>query len=315
MERKHYDGIDWLRTIACICIVLMHMRTNNDFELHGFVADRIILSFADFVFLFMTVSAFGMCAGYYENVMSGKVDWIEFYKKRYKRILPFFSVVVLIDIIYHHDINALIEAVPNLTMTRGLFPNDIEQIGVAWFLGVVFIFYMIFPFYCVMISHKRNAWIALFITMLLNYIVRTYYEVGRQNIVYCMMYFVAGGLIYLYRDHFDNKWRIILPIACISVVSYYLLKGAYAGLFVSASMLLLAISMQAQYNKFIAFVSEISMEVYLSHMVVFRIIEKTRINTMFGNGWVQYIMTSLVVMIGTVCFVMVTKRVLERIGL
>ena len=257
----------------------------------------------------------GCVQGIMKTFCQGKLTGLNFTRRDINEFCLFFLVVVLIDIIYHHDINALIEAVPNLTMTRGLFPNDIEQIGVAWFLGVVFIFYMIFPFYCVMISHKRNAWIALFITMLLNYIVRTYYEVGRQNIVYCMMYFVAGGLIYLYRDHFDNKWRIILPIACISVVSYYVLKGAYAGLFVSASMLLLAISMQAQYNKFIAFVSEISMEVYLSHMVVFRIIEKTRINTMFGNGWVQYIMTSLVVMIGTVCFAMVTKRVLERIGL
>jgi len=79
MEKKHYYGIDWLRVIACVGIVLMHMKANNSYELSGFVAQRMIPSFTDFTFLFMTVSAFGMCVGYFEKVKAGKVNWVDFY--------------------------------------------------------------------------------------------------------------------------------------------------------------------------------------------------------------------------------------------
>ena len=65
MDKKHYYGIDWLRTVACIGIVMMHMisKANNDYVLSGFVAEKMIPSFTNFVFLFMTISDFGMCVG------------------------------------------------------------------------------------------------------------------------------------------------------------------------------------------------------------------------------------------------------------
>ena len=145
MEKKHYYGIDWLRAMACIGIVMMHIHANNTYHLSGFIAEKMIPSFTDFTFLFMTISAFGMCVGYYQKAKDGKVNWVDFYKKRYMKVLPFFAVVVLMDIVFNHDLTSIIEAVPNLTLTRGFFPNDIEQIGVAWFLGLVFVFYAIFP--------------------------------------------------------------------------------------------------------------------------------------------------------------------------
>jgi len=58
MERKHYGAVDGLRTIACIGIVMMHMATNNEYQIQGFVYQRLIPAFTNFVFLFMTISAF-----------------------------------------------------------------------------------------------------------------------------------------------------------------------------------------------------------------------------------------------------------------
>lgn len=269
MEKKHYYGIDWLRVISCVGIVLMHMisKVNNSYELTGFFAERVIPSFTNFTFLFMTVSAFGMCVGYYEKVIEGKVNWIDFYKKRYLKVLPFFSFVVFIDIIFNHDLNSLIEAVPNLTLTRGLFPNNIGQIGVAWFLGLVFVFYMIFPLFCTLLASKKSAWIMLVISILLNFIVGRFYGVERENIIYSMMFFVVGGLIFLYRDKIEGKWLIYMPISIVSVVFYYLFEGVYACLFVSAAFLMVSISICAKKNKVITFLSGLSMEVFLCHMV------------------------------------------------
>ena len=72
MEKKHYYGIDWLRAMACIGIVMMHIQANNTYQLTGFIAEKLITYFTDFTFLFMAISAFGMCVGYYEKVKNGK---------------------------------------------------------------------------------------------------------------------------------------------------------------------------------------------------------------------------------------------------
>ena len=50
MERKHYGAVDGLRTIACIGIVMMHMATNNEYQIQGFVYQRLIPAFTNFVF-------------------------------------------------------------------------------------------------------------------------------------------------------------------------------------------------------------------------------------------------------------------------
>lgn len=50
MEKKHYKSIDGLRTIAAVGIVMMHMRANNNYEIGGYVYNKIIPSFTNFVF-------------------------------------------------------------------------------------------------------------------------------------------------------------------------------------------------------------------------------------------------------------------------
>ena len=59
------------------------------------------------------------------------------------------------------------------------------------------------------------------------------------------------------------------------------------------------------------FISGISMEIYLSHMVMFRVVEKTRLNQMFGNGVLQYIVTVMLVLAATIVFSVVMKKVIN----
>lgn len=56
------------------------------------------------------------------------------------------------------------------------------------------------------------------------------------------------------------------------------------------------------------FISGISMEIYLSHMVMFRVVEKTGLNQMFGNGVLQYIVTVILVLAATIVFSVVMKK-------
>lgn len=53
------------------------------------------------------------------------------------------------------------------------------------------------------------------------------------------------------------------------------------------------------------------MEIYLSHMVVFRLIEKMGLNKMFGNVWLQYFITVILVLFGAACFSVIVKKFID----
>lgn len=244
MEKRHYGAIDGLRMIAAFGIAMMHIRANSNYEITGYVYNTIIPSFTNFVFLFMTVSAFGMCCGYYDKMLKNQVNLTEFYGKRFKKILPFFGTLVLLDIIMSPSVASLYEGFADLTLAFGLLPNagNITVIGIGWFLGLVFVFYLIFPFFCVLIENKRRAWMAFAVSLMYNFVCANYFEVGRSNILYSACFFLAGGLIFLYREEIAklNRW-IALGAAGCAVVLYYPIGGnAMMCLLVSSSLLIYA---------------------------------------------------------------------------
>ena len=229
IEKKRYGAIDGLRTIAAIGILAMHVAANNSYEITGFLYDSIIGSMGDFVFLFMVISAFGMCAGYYEKIINNQISIIDFYKKRFTKILPFFSILVLIDLIVSPSVSSLYEGFADITLLFGLLPDagNISVIGVGWFIGLVFVFYLCFPFFCCLISTKKRAWASFAISLIYNFICSDYFDVGRNNILYSACFFLAGGLIYLYRDELKahiNKW-VMLLVVWLSILGYYLISG------------------------------------------------------------------------------------------
>ena len=70
-----YEGIDGLKAYAIIGIALMHVLANAKYGMGGFVFERLIPSFTNLVFLFMMVSGFGMCCGYYQKFKDRKSVW------------------------------------------------------------------------------------------------------------------------------------------------------------------------------------------------------------------------------------------------
>lgn len=227
-KQSYYGSIDGLRTIAAIGILAMHVAANNSYAISGFLYDSVIGSFGNFVFLFMVISAFGMCAGYYDKILNNQISIIDFYKKRFVKILPFFSILVLVDLLVSPSLNSLYEGFADITLLFGLLPNagNISVIGVGWFIGLVFVFYLCFPFFCCLISTKKRAWISFAISLIYNFACSNYFNVGRSNILYSACFFLAGGLIYLYRDELKahvNKW-IMLLVVWLFIAGYYLIS-------------------------------------------------------------------------------------------
>jgi len=296
---------------------MMHLAANTGYSITGFFYNSMIPSFTNFVYLFMTVSAFGMCCGYYHKMLNNQINLSDFYTKRFKKILPFFALLVLIDVLLSPSLNAIYEAFADLTLLFGFLPNagNISVIGVGWFLGLIFVFYICFPFYCVLIKNKKRAWIVFFLSLIFNYICSFYFDTGRTNILYSSCYLIAGGLIYLYRTNIRslNQW-VLLATVLFSVVLYYLIgANTLTCLLVSSSLLIYAISNRegVLQNKFTAFISTISMEMYLSHMVIFRIVEKLGLHQVIGNDWLQYCLTLIIVLFGTVIFSIVAQKILH----
>lgn len=315
---KRYGAINTLRTISCVGILMMHVRANNNYAISNFAYDTIIPSFTNFVFLFMTISAFGMCCGYLDSFLNNEISMEVFYVKRYKRILPFFAVLIMIDLIVSPSVESAYEAFADLTLLFGLLPNagNITVIGVAWFLGVVFVFYLCFPFFCVLLQSKKRAWISFGISLIYNYVCTQYFDVGRKNVLYCACFFMAGGLIYLYRNEIARLNRYIsVLITCVFIIIYYAVGGnTITCLFVSASLLINALLAQDRENKVTEFFGDISMELFLSHMFIFRIIEKLHLNTCFGNGWLQYVVSVLLTLAGATMFSRIVQKIFVMLG-
>ncbi len=49
-------------------------------------------------------------------------------------------------------------------------------------------------------------------------------------------------------------------------------------------------------------------------MVIFRVIEKIGINRVIGDGWLQYVVTVVVVLAGTTVFAVVMQKAFGMIG-
>ncbi|MDD3139238.1 MAG: acyltransferase [Lachnospiraceae bacterium] len=337
-NNSHYDSINGLRAFAAIGIIMMHMgaKTNNAYEIEGVVFKTLIPSFTNFVFLFMIVSAFGICNGYYERISKGEITPSEFYEKRYAKILPFFSLLVLLDVIISPGINSLIEAFANITLCFGLLPNpNIGVIGVGWFLGTVFVFYMMFPFICFLMRTKKRACFAFGCTVMYNIVCTEYFMDAqhvvasfnkRSNIMFSAVFFMSGCIIYMFRKDLCNlvkkEKRIALFIVIVLTITYYFIysKNENWGnlwlVILFDSWLIYAIGTKSKLldNKITRFLSNISMEVYLSHMVMFRIIEKMHLNFVFGAGWLSYITTVIIVIVSSILFSVLIKKLLNRAG-
>ena len=361
-----YDSFNGLRGYAAIGILLMHYMANINPEAalflknaNPFLYGQIIPFMTMFVYMFFTVSAFSMCCGYFDKfrmiaiqtengktVSMSAFDANKFYSKRYSRIWPFFALLVAIDVVMKPSAEEIYQAFANLTLAFNLLPNpDIKVIGVGWFLGVVFLFYMVFPWFVFLLKTKKRACFAMVISLIFHVVFVQYFLTSefctasqisnfRHNMVFSFPFFMVGGLLYLYREKlsFLNIWmRIVLLLVATVATSLYFTpfvpqpfgeKILWVGvIFVLWVMYAITggISIKGFKlldNRVAAFLSDISMEIYLCHMVMFRVIEKVHLEKYIGNAHLLY-WTYCILGIGLAVLFswIVTKTLFPRCGM
>lgn len=336
--KERYDNLDGLRALSCIAIIAMHIKANTDYQIDSWIFQSIIGAWGHLVALFLMISGFGMFCGYYEKFKSGSIDLNSFYTKRYKKILPFFITLIFIDVIMDRSLDHFIQGLTEATLVFGLLPNNQpDVIGVCWTLGVIFLFYMLFPFVVYLCQNQRRAIITFFISIVLSLFCSIYFFtdkfviegfVARHNFLYCAPWIIGGGIVYLYRSRikaFIMHYRWGCFVGCVVLdVLWHFVPGEVAGvdiwlsknLVLYMSWLMYAISVKSLIlsNKLMKYLSGISLELYLAQMIIFRVIEKANCLYLFGKGWISFLAVWIAVVVGLIVFIEIWKRAYSLIN-
>ena len=331
-KKMRYDGLDGLRAIGALGILMMHVLASGDFGLGGYFFETFMPYLGDLVFPFMVISGFSLCCGYYERMVNRTVSLEAFYTKRFTRVWPFFAVLCLMDFAVSPNSDSFHELLADLTLGFGLIPAKLQVIGVGWFLGVVFVFYLLFPFFCYLLSDKRRAWLGMGVFVLLCYLAAFHFRRARVSFAVCGVYFMAGCMMYLYRDalrRFMNRfWYLMVPALGGAVAVYCLLANGspveqllclLMTLVISVMMVLFGLrsprhKVTILINPVTKKLSELSMEIYLSHMVIFSLLNKLKLTGLTPWAGVNYALSVVVTLIGSIVFSIVLKKLLELAG-
>lgn len=333
MEKsKGYENIDGLKTIAALGIVAVHVAKNIGYQFDSFFYTDIICRMESFVNLFFVISGFGMFYGYYEKIKYNQITLNEFYQRRFKKMWPFFSLLVIADMIYSWvGLQSMTEAFAEITMVFAFLPGPSFSImGVGWTLGVIFAFYLLFPFFVFCLWNYKRAFISLGVSLVYMFGRQYYFIVeGREilcNILRWTPYFILGGVLYLFRkeikDIVEKRKILSLGIVWLFLVIWAtvgsFIKGTIGDemitLFASATLLCYAIGSDSRVlsNVFTRFISKYSFEVYLLHMIIFRLVSLICGNYWFDtNSVMSFVLVYFLVVLGSLSGAVMTKKGLD----
>lgn len=141
--------------------------------------------------------------------------------------------------------------------------------------------------------------------------------------IYCIHIFLLGGILFLFSEKIKemshNKIFYFVIILCpaILTVGYYVtpfkIKNVYLGeiklLVLFSSYIIFAICDKSKLLsiKVAKFISDRSLELYLSHMFCYRILEKIGVVKMLGNSLISYILIFFLVVFVALVYIEVFR--------
>lgn len=319
---KRYDALDGIRVLAMTGILVMHVLANLSYREELSELYSYIKWFVRMTSLFMMVSAFSVSCGYYFKIQQDFKSIENFYNKRYQKILPFFAFLTVVDVVLSFSKESIFEGFANLTLVFGFIPHEsITVIGVGWTLGVIFVFYLLYPFVVYLMKNKIRFNVAFVITLIYAFIVNEYFGLEKMDFLYCACYFMGGAWLFLNKERIEKhcKRTFILPLVIAMLILFYVCVFHFKTaknivqyiLFVLIIVYAIIVSGHRTIlsNRVMKFLSSISLEIYLCHMMLFRIVEKLHLTHVFSSAALSFALVSVIVFVGSVCFSVMFQKV------
>lgn len=235
----------------------------------------------------------------------------------------------MIDVLLSFSKESIFEGFANITLVFGLIPHEsISVIGVGWTLGVIFVFYLLYPFVVYLMKNRIRFCLAYIATLIYAFVVNDYFGLGKVDFLFCACYFMGGAWLFLNKEKIEQKGKrayLLLAIIGLSALYYICAFKLKWALNIVQYILFLIICMYAIVvsnkktllsNKIVAFLSTISLEIYLCHMVAYRIVEKLHLMRVFNNAVASYIFVCALVfvcsVIGSILFQKVYRLAYDK---
>ncbi len=281
MKKERLFYLDFIRALSILIIVIYHFNcTLVDFDLNFnfmLLYENNLVSWGVIgVKLFFVISGAALMYQYKE-----KINTIQFYKKRLFSLYPMFWISYIVVFVFRFIILKLPlpEASPLFFIFTflgldGYLNNAFVTFYLLgeWFLGVIIVFYLIFPLLRKLIIKYP---VHLFITTFLLSVALTYYNIliipSHLSITVNLFSFVLGMFYIEYRERFDKP----LIISTISVSLIMLIIPQFQNKVFLSSLIawglfaiLVNVSKYIKTKKFISFLSKYSYGIFLTHHVI-----------------------------------------------
>lgn len=305
---NYYPGLDGLRGISCLIVVLTHNFGFSNFFEYGWLG----------VDLFFVISGF-LITTILMNTVDSKNYLKNFYLRRLLRIFPLYYLVLIIFIIILPQLNSFKDHLSYFTQNQWWFwlyaqnwllifnfPREADYLNHFWSLAVEEQFYIIWPFIVLWLKTPRRLIIFILIALIGLFLVRSflwYLKIDHFN--YTVFYrftridgiFIGSLCAMIYKIRRNLISNNIAVAACILAVlnfSFYFvnkLNGfnfpylAYIGYTTFSGLLGLLLNEVIQ-NKskwfqyiftfpFLRFIGKISYSLYAIHWPVFLLTRKS----------------------------------------
>lgn len=279
--------------------------------------------------LFFIASGFGI----HLSQIRTQRGWVEFYMRRFIRVVPLYWMALLII--------SLIQNIEPAVLLKhaffiGIYSTRPLAFGPLWFVSTLALFYLLIPIITPIFKNPLGGWCAFALSLaLIPAAGWAGIEIGGMNILTYMPCFLLGmNLASMHHRGGAYKWRLVLSlsigmacalafIASVVISSYhaaspYILSKALLGIlaFVAlAGMFIVALSLPGiswatkRLPGIIAYASYLA---FLSHMTIIYILGTVMVKTgpmhfmVIQKGGVYFTSDGEYVIFGVVTFVMVT---------
>ncbi|MBP3609553.1 MAG: acyltransferase [Lachnospiraceae bacterium] len=207
---KRYKEIDIFRAVGIILVALYHFWVVSGYKTTGINQLNTFLSYGGEigVTLFFIISGMSICVSLQKNEDYGeKITYVEFIKKRLKRIYPQYILCIIIVLLLGDSAVYLSSVHISSLLSHFFLVHNFSLTthgsvsGVLWTIGVIFQFYLLAMYLYKFIrkNWKVTLCVAVLITILSKYFLYNYFDLNGLNQNY---YFIYGRQIITALDNF-----------------------------------------------------------------------------------------------------------------